>query len=87
MQMGIIELIYYFRQESRLIEVKIVRDMVKLELLSNATTIDSAFSYIGSKQQQGEQHQKKHLTLGSADDDDDNVDDSQLSKEDKQTIF
>lgn len=33
--------------------------LVKLELLSNATTIDSALNYIRSKQQQ--QEQKKHL--------------------------
>jgi hypothetical protein len=33
--------------------------LVKLELLSNATTIDSALNYIRSKQQQ------KQLTLGS----------------------
>jgi predicted transcriptional regulator len=65
--------------------------LVKLELLSNATTIDSTLSYIRSKQQ--EQQQKKHLALDSTDDgdDDDNIDDSnsdsQLSKEGRQTIF
>jgi hypothetical protein len=36
--------------------------LVKLELLSNATTIDSALNYIKSKQQQ---QQKKHLSLDS----------------------
>jgi hypothetical protein len=35
--------------------------LVKLELLSNATTIDSALSYIRNKQQQ------KGVALGSAD--------------------
>jgi hypothetical protein len=57
--------------------------LVKLELLSNATTIDSALTSIRSKQQQS----KKHLTLDSTDGDD-NIDDSgnsQLSKEGRQT--
>jgi predicted transcriptional regulator len=67
--------------------------LVKLELLSNATTIDSALSYIRTKQQE---QQKKHLALDSTDDDDDDDDDSiddrngdsQLSKEEgRQTIF
>src|SRR5919112_5849178 len=34
--------------------------LVKLELLSNATTIDSALNYISSKQQQSQQQQNKH---------------------------
>jgi len=44
--------------------------LVKLELLSNATTIDSALNYIRSKQSQ--QHQKKgeDLNLDSTNDDD-----------------
>ena len=57
--------------------------MVKLELLSNATTIDSALNYIRSKQQQ-----KKHLSLDSIDGD--NIDDrgdSQLSRVGRQTVF
>jgi predicted transcriptional regulator len=41
--------------------------LVKLELLSNATTIDSALHYIKSKQQ--EQQQKKRLALDSTSDD------------------
>jgi hypothetical protein len=36
--------------------------LVKLELLSNATTIDSALNYIRSKQQQ-EQNKRLHWTL------------------------
>ena len=36
--------------------------LIKLELLSNATTIDSALHYIRNKQQQ-----QKELTLGSTD--------------------
>jgi hypothetical protein len=43
--------------------------LVKLELLSNATTIDSALNYIRSKQQE-QQHSKKHLSLDSTDDSD-----------------
>jgi hypothetical protein len=61
-------------------------------LLSNATAIDSALSYIRTNQQE---QQKKHLALDSTDDDgddDDSIDDrngdSQLSKEEgRQTIF
>ena len=47
--------------------------LVKLELLSNATTIDSALNYIKNEQQE-QQHQNKHLTLDSTDGDDDNID-------------
>src|ERR687887_2193004 len=64
--------------------------LVKLELLSNATTIDSALNYIRSKQQQEQHQQKKHLTMGSTGDGDDNIDDngdSQLTKEGRQTVF
>jgi hypothetical protein len=58
--------------------------LVKLELLSNATTIDSALHYIRNKQQQ-EQRQKR-LDLDSANDDND--DDGQLTKETgRQTVF
>ena len=65
--------------------------LVKLELLSNATTIDSALNYIRSKQQQ-EQQSKKHLAMDSSDDGDDNIDDSdddsQLNKEEgRKTLF
>jgi hypothetical protein len=56
--------------------------LVKLELLSNATTIDSALNYIRSKQ---EQHQKR-LDLDSASNDND--DDGQLTKDTgRQTVF
>jgi hypothetical protein len=71
--------------------------ITKLELLSNATTIDSALNYIRNKQEQQHQNQKKHMALDSTgangDDSDDPVytqlhhqpasysDDSQLSKE------
>jgi hypothetical protein len=48
--------------------------LVKLELLSNATTIDSALNYIRNKQQ--EQQQKKHLLLDSTSDDSNKDNDS-----------
>jgi hypothetical protein len=60
--------------------------LVKLELLSNATTIDSALSYIRSKQQQ-----QKRLELDSTSNDNDNDDDDdggQPAKETgRQTVF
>ena len=64
--------------------------LIKLELLSNATTIDSALNYIRSKQQQKEeQHQKKHLALDSTEDDDssDSHDNSQATATGRQTVF
>lgn len=44
--------------------------LVKLELLSNATTIDSALNYIRSKQQQEEQGLAVPLDSSTGDDDD-----------------
>jgi hypothetical protein len=61
--------------------------LVKLELLSNATTIDSALHYIGNKQQ--EQNKRLSLnsaTAGSKDNNNNNSDDSQLSAG-RQTVF
>ena len=55
--------------------------LVKLELLSNATTIDSALSYIRSKQEQ--QHSRLAL---DATDNDNNTGDDRLSTG-RQTIF
>ena len=56
--------------------------LVKLELLSNATTIDSALNYIRNKQQQQEQQKKLASDLAI----DDNND--QLTTTDgRQTIF
>ena len=46
--------------------------LVKLELLSNATTIDSALNYIRSKQQE---QQHKRLDLDSTSDDNNRSDD------------
>ena len=63
--------------------------LVKLELLSNATTIDSALNYIRNKQQQ-EQH-KKHLSLDSTNDSNDNDNDNDqittTSAAGRQTVF
>jgi hypothetical protein len=55
--------------------------LVKLELLSNATTIDSALNYIKSKQQE----QKKKLLLDSPTSNG-NLDNDQLTKG-RQTVF
>jgi hypothetical protein len=52
--------------------------LVKLELLSNATTIDSALNYVKSKQRQQQQQQ---------DSDSNNDNDSQQIATSKQTIF
>jgi hypothetical protein len=51
--------------------------LVKLELLSNATTIDSALNYIRSKQEQ-----QKGLALDTA-----NKDDDQPETSGRQTVF
>ena len=78
------------REELHAMELFKDTHLVKLELLSNATTIDSALNYIRTKQ---EQQQKKHLAMDSTyADDNDNIDnsnggDSQLTKEGRQTIF
>ena len=60
--------------------------LVKLELLSNATTIDSALNYIRSKQQQQQeqQHRQKHLSLDSIGNDDDQV---TTTTDGRQTVF
>jgi hypothetical protein len=39
--------------------------LVKLELLSNATTIDSALNYIRNKQQQQQQQQEETRKIGA----------------------
>src|ERR687887_2467115 len=63
--------------------------LVKLELLSNATTIDNALNYIRSKQQQSQQQQKKGQDLDSTsnDDDDNNCDVDELGPTGRQTVF
>jgi hypothetical protein len=50
--------------------------LVKLELLSNATTIDSALNYIRNKQEQQHDHQKKAEDLDSTDEDEGDDDSS-----------
>jgi hypothetical protein len=57
--------------------------LVKLELLSNATTIDSALSYIRNKQQE---QQKRQLALDSTSNDNSNSD-GQLTTPGRQTVF
>ena len=52
--------------------------LVKLELLSNATTIDSALNYIRSKQQE-QQHKKLALDSTTSSDNNENGDDGQLT--------
>ena len=60
--------------------------LVKLELLSNATTIDSALNYIRNKQQ--EQHKRERVALDSTSDyNNNNSDDNQLVKAGRQTVF
>jgi predicted transcriptional regulator len=59
--------------------------LVKLELLSNATTIDSALNYIRSKQQQQTQYNK--LASDLTDNDDNNDNDDQLAKAGRQSVF
>ena len=59
--------------------------LVKLELLSNATTIDSALNYIRSKQQ--EQHKKLSLDSTSGDNSGSDGDNSQLTTTGRQTVF
>jgi hypothetical protein len=57
--------------------------LVKLELLSNATTIDSALNYIRNKQQQ---QQQKHLTPDSTTISNDSNDNDHLATG-RQTVF
>jgi transposase len=58
--------------------------LVKLELLSNATTIDSALHYIRNKQQ--EQHQKR-LALDSTGTTNDSNDNDHLTRAGRQIVF
>ena len=59
--------------------------LVKLELLSNATTIDSALSYIRNKQQQS-QHKKLASEL-AGDDTNDNVHQLAKAGHGRQSVF
>jgi hypothetical protein len=63
--------------------------LVKLELLSNATTIDNALNYIRSKQQAQQQNKRLSLDSVATGNDDDNSssnNDGQLT-EGRQTVF
>jgi hypothetical protein len=62
--------------------------LVKLKLLSNPTTIDSALNHIKNKQQ-GQQQQKKKAALDSTTNDNNDSDDDQLTitGTGRQTIF
>ena len=59
--------------------------LVKLELLSNATTIDSALHYIRSKQQQAQQ--KRQASKLTVDDNNDYNNDQLTTTGGRQTIF
>ena len=65
--------------------------ITKLELLSNATTIDSALNYIRSKQQEKQQQQNKRPGLDAAGNDNNNNSDDgngQLTTtRGRQTVF
>ena len=65
------------REKLQAMEVFKDTHLVKLELLSNATTIDNALNHIRSKQQ-SQQQQKKHLSLDLTNDDHD-ISNSQLT--------
>jgi hypothetical protein len=72
------------RERLQALELYKETHITKLELLSNATTIDSALNYIRNKQQQ-QQQQKKHLSLDSTSNDNNYDDDDQVQHEvDKQ---
>jgi hypothetical protein len=63
--------------------------LVKLELLSNATTIDSALNYIRNKQQEQQQHKSLALDSTTDDNNNDSDDDDQLTSttNGRQTVF
>jgi IS30 family transposase len=75
------------REKLQAMELFKYTHLVKLELLSNATAIDSAFKYIRNKQQ--EQHQNGRLSLDATGNDNDNSDDNdQLTATGgRQTVF
>jgi hypothetical protein len=75
------------REKLQAIELFKDTHLVKLELLSNATTIDSALNYIRNKQR--EQQQNKMLGLNSTNNDNNNNEDNRQPsiREGRQTIF
>ena len=79
------------RQKLQAMELFKDTHLVKLELLSNATTIDSALNYIRTKQQQQEKQSNKHLALDATDNDNSNENDEQPTTSTgaagRQTVF
>jgi hypothetical protein len=76
------------REKLQAMEVFKDTHLVKLELLSNATTIDSALHYIRSKQHDEQQQQKKRPALDSTStSDSDNDSDSQLTATGRQSVL
>jgi hypothetical protein len=75
------------REKLQAMELFKYTHLVKLELLSNATAIDSALKYIRNKQQ--EQHQNRRLSLYATGNDNNNSDDNdQLTATGgRQTVF
>jgi hypothetical protein len=75
------------REKLQAMELFKYTHLVKLELLSNATAIDSALKYIRNKQQ--EQHQNRRLSLDATGNDNNNSDDNdQLTATGgRQTVF
>jgi hypothetical protein len=62
--------------------------LVKLELLSNATTIDSVLNYIRSKQHQAQQKRlASDLAIDDNNDDDNNNNDQLTTTNGRQTVF
>jgi hypothetical protein len=72
------------REKLQAIELFKDTHLVKLESLSNATTIDSALHYIKNKQQEQQQHKTLALDPTTSND---NLDDDQLTKAGRQTVF
>jgi hypothetical protein len=71
------------REKLQAVELFKDTHLVKLELLSNATTTDSALNYIRNKQEQ-----QKRLELDSTSNDNDDDDGGQPTKETgRQTVF
>jgi transcriptional regulator len=74
------------REKLQAMELFKYTHLVKLELLSNATTIDNALHYIRSKQQE-QQQSKKHLSVSSTNDDSSDSNDNSQIATGRQTVF
>src|SRR5918911_2415623 len=75
------------REKLQAMEVFKDTHLVKLELLSNATTIDSALNYIRTKQQSQQEKQKSPQLTQLHSTNDDGSSDSQISATGRQTVF